>query len=404
MNFSYLLALYNWMRDSRPKERTIILFLKLLITSIGIIAATVFLVKIYEVPVNLTNIGIRYNTDSIVAKIKLVRDFDLRSRISHDSLFSKWDYGIHSGYILLDVIAYPKDKDSTTTIPRGNMDKTMESALRESLRTQLERKVAYHFVDSVSNLVYIKTHGTWRQTFYFNSSTPFDTIEYHTKCYFNEDTTDCNTWYCTYNKIHSKTPHNYYINERLYGCGGNDRELGASLLYCNSSFDKPNFFMTAEDFSKLIEEIRFDSLSAEEIHQIEIDYKGAAEFGVLTPAPDSITVSSIHYYTPGKISQIARNGLKYQVRLPEMENMQEVRIFFATMVLAGLLGVFFNILYRLLKPCGLNVWHKYPLVLTLGIVIISVISIVLIVYFLNISRPASDTIAIPPKPFTETSY
>ena len=399
MDFSYFVALYNWKRNSAPKGKLAILGLKLLLTIMGMAVTTIFLVKIYEVPVNRTNICIRYNADSITANIKIVRDFDLRSHISQDTITSNWDFGTHSGYVYYDIISYIKKSDSPDTTYRGNMSISLEDHLRKILKEKLETKGKYHFIDSISTLLYVKTYGTWRQLYKFKNNVPPPTFEAYEYCC---DTTDCNTWYCSYSKIHSKTPHNYYIDEDVYTCGANDTILKTPYRYYNSSFDKPNIFMTAEDFSKLIEEVHFDSLDSKTIHRLDIDYKGTTEFGVLIPKPDSITISSIHYYTPEKINQIAKNGLKYQIRLPEMENMQEVRIFFATMVLAGLLGVFFSILYRLFKPWGVRIWQKKSQNIISWVILLFILLFIFIAYCIFISRPATKNFEeLPVKPFAE---
>ncbi len=393
MKFCYIIALFNWKRNSQPKGKAAVLALKLLLTFIGIVIATVILLKIYEVPVNRTNLCVEYNTDSIDISIKLVRDFDLLSHISRDTTHSKWEYGDHTGKILVEGFAYSKKSDNINSSQKGNMSKSTEIHLRNMLLDQFKKVGRADFVDSVTNLVYVRCHGTERQFFRIRNTVSDPIFLYDDSCdvYYNNDTIS-QYWSCNYCLIHANKPHNYFISEDISTSGIGDDSTLFVTSYQASSLDKPNFFMTAEDFSKMVEEIRFDSLDANEIHKLDIDYKGATIFGVLTPKPDSMTISSIHYYTPEKISQIAKDGLKYQVRFPELENMQEVRIFFVTMVLAGLLGVFFNLLYRLCRPTFLNLWSKKSENIISWLILISILLVGMIIYFVYTSIPASYTL------------
>ena len=399
MNFSFLIAFFNWKRSSESRDKSSTLKLKLLITFICIVATAIFLMKIYEVPVNCINIAIKYDTDSIDVSVSIVRDFDLRSHISRDTSQSE----NHTGGIFIEGFAYSRNSDSLVHNIRGNISASMDTQLRDVLSTQLQEKKAYHFIDSIENLVYTRISGTKRQLFKIFTFASSPIFNHYESCYMmNGKDTIRQHWSCYYSKIQAQTPHNIFVSEDLRTSGAADDSTIISNRYRATSLDKPNFFITAEDFSKMVEEIRLDSINAKEIHRLDIDYKGAAEFDFLRPAPDSMTISSIHYSNPEKINQIAKDGLKYQVRFPELENMQEIRIFFATMLLAGLLGVFFNVLYRLLRPWGLRVWKSKSANIFSWTILISMLLLSLIVYFVYISRPASYSMEKDlSEPFTE---
>lgn len=391
MNYNYLIALFNWKRDSKPKGNSAIICIKLILTLLGIIMTFVFLWKIYEVPVYHTNICVRHNTDSIDISVKLVRDVDLRNHISKDTTSSKWKYGTHTGYLYLNGFAYTYNKDSWKQKRNNNISQSFESSLRSILDKQLQDSGAYHFIDNVRNIVYIQNSGTQRQFFSFINFVGKPQFMYKESysVILHGDTVR-HHWYCHYSSINPNIPRGIFKTQDIYTSGMKDDSTFFEGLYCNSTFDKPNFFMTAEDYSKIIEEIHFKNLDAKDIHKLDIDYKGAAEFGILIPKPDSMTISSIHYNTSEKINQIAKDGLKYQVRFPELENMQEIRIFFATMVLAGLLGVFFNLLYRLCRPWLVRLWKtKSDNIISLTL-FISLILIVIIAYFIYTSSPTSN--------------
>lgn len=405
MNYNYLIALFNWKRDSKPKGNSAIICIKLILTLLGIIMTFVFLWKIYEVPIYHTNICIRHNTDSIDISIKLVRDFDLHNHISKDTTSSKWKHGTHTGYLTFNGFAYTYDKDSLKQKSHNNMSHSLESGLRTTLNKQLQDSGAYHFIDNVKNIVFIQMSGTQRQFFRFINHVSKPSLTYNEGCYvIHHGDTLRQHWYCHYSNINPNTPRGTFTINDVYTSGIKDDSTFFEGVYYNSTFDKPNFFMTAEDHSKMIEEIHLENLDAKDIHKLDIDYKGAAEFGILLPQPDSMTISSIHYHTSEKINQIAKNGLKYQVRFTELENMQEIRIFFATMVLAGLWGIFFNLLYRLLRPLFSQIWAtKSDNIISITIVT-SLILLAIIVYFIFISRSASTIHdSKESKPLTELS-
>lgn len=405
MKFTYLTALYNWKRNSAPKGKSVVLGLKLLFTTIGIITTTIFLMKIYEVPVYHTAVSLKHNCDSAAIRIQVVRDFDRRNHISSENIdLKKKGNSSGSGYIDISGVVFRYNGECVCKDSLCRMDSSFEEKIRNQLSLQIEKcDTCNTNIDSIGAIVYTKVYGTKRQFFRL-----FNVVEDSSFIYFKEavlidqgieyESKD----YCDYSYISKIKPNNLYVCETIDGVNKNDSVLAISYRYSASSFEKPNFFMTAEDFSKLVEEIHFDSLSAKEIKRLDIDYKGAADFGVLVPSPDSITISSIHYYSPEKINQIAKDGLKYQARLPEMENMQEVRIFFATMVLAGLFGVFFSLLYSLLKPWALRLWQKKSQNLISWAILLSIILFIFIIYFIYISRPASKELEeLPVEPFTE---
>lgn len=408
MKFTYLTALYNWKRNSAPKGKSVVLGLKLLFTTIGIITTTIFLMKIYEVPVYHTAVSLKHNCDSAAIRIQVVRDFDRRNHISNENIdLKKKGNSSGSGYIDISGVVFRYNGESVCKDSLCRMDASFEEQVRNQLSLQMEKcDTCYTNIDSIGAIVYTKVYGTKRQLFRL-----FNVVGDPSFTYFKEavSTTDegikyNSKDYCNYMCISKIKPNSLFVCESIFGVNKQDSILVISdnEKYSASSFKKPNFFMTAEDFSKLVEEIHFDSLSAKEIKRLDIDYKGAADFGVLVPSPDSITISSIHYYSPEKINQIAKDGLKYQARLPEMENMQEVRIFFATMVLAGLFGVFFSLLYSLLRPWALRLWQKKSQNLISWAILLSIILFIFIIYFIYISRPASKELEeLPVEPFTE---
>lgn len=91
-------------------------------------------------------------------------------------------------------------------------------------------------------------------------------------------------------------------------------------------------------------------------------FEGAADFSKMYPEPDDITMNSIHFVDPVKIQEIKLNGLLFHVKFPELENIQDVRIFFVSATIGGLIIIFitFFILssYRVLFKKKLKEQHQ----------------------------------------------
>lgn len=87
---------------------------------------------------------------------------------------------------------------------------------------------------------------------------------------------------------------------------------------------------------------------------ITINFRGVSQFSVLDPVPDKINMSSITYYNLEKISKIKKDGLKFHVIFPELQNKQTVRTF----ALTAIMSVIFTFIISDLILLSINAWRR----------------------------------------------
>ena len=116
-------------------------------------------------------------------------------------------------------------------------------------------------------------------------------------------------------------------------------------------YKEPNIFFTAEDISRAVEILWIEGVNEPssniEIKELSFDYIGPAEFSDMNPEPDIKDVSRIVFKEAKKIDEILHKGLRFHVKFPDMENIQQMRMFGVTLVVGGLLGLLFGCLYTL---------------------------------------------------------
>lgn len=89
---------------------------------------------------------------------------------------------------------------------------------------------------------------------------------------------------------------------------------------------------------------------------LTIDYVGATEFTDMYPEPDLKTMSSIQFTDQDKIELIKQNGLQFHVKFKELENRQNVRLFFLTAIMGSLFVIF--IVFAIVGLYKLRLWFK----------------------------------------------
>lgn len=104
----------------------------------------------------------------------------------------------------------------------------------------------------------------------------------------------------------------------------------------------PGWF-TLEDISQAYYKFNLKSQTIDSLY-LRIDFVGAATFSTIDPAPDVITMSSIAYDNPEKIKKIKEKGLFFHVKFSELENRQNVRMFFLTAIMSALFTIFIGFL------------------------------------------------------------
>jgi len=83
---------------------------------------------------------------------------------------------------------------------------------------------------------------------------------------------------------------------------------------------------------------------------LSIDFGSPVTFSSMVPEPDSVNMTGISFIAPEKICQIVRDGLVFHVTFEQNKNLQAVKIFWVTTIIAALLGLFFDQCFK---------WGKY---------------------------------------------
>jgi hypothetical protein len=84
-------------------------------------------------------------------------------------------------------------------------------------------------------------------------------------------------------------------------------------------------------------QIRLNS-DVESVRSITFDFVGNTVFSDMTPKPDEITMNSITFNDPEKITKIRENGLTFHVNFTDNTNVQTARMFFVTTLLSILIA------------------------------------------------------------------
>ena len=83
---------------------------------------------------------------------------------------------------------------------------------------------------------------------------------------------------------------------------------------------------------------------------LSIDFGSPVTFSSMTPEPDSVSMTGMSFTSPEKILKITSDGIVFHVTFEQNKNLQAVKIFWVTTIIAALLGLFFDQAYK---------WGKY---------------------------------------------
>ena len=238
----------------------------------------------------------------------------------------------------------------------------------EYIDTIIERKTNYYHYGIYSDSIYVKkdsVQSTWqipankiknKYCHRENWKIPVDTLAYYT---------------------HIRANNHGFCNEDFFFSSKKDEAVPVFSHIEGDPLEKPNPWHVAEDISKLVEIVRIPQSTRQFIKSITIDYRGAAEFGSLVPEPDERTMSSIRYTDSLKLDQIAVDGLQYHVKFPDMENVQDVRLFGLTTIATILLTVLASLLYKVFSSLYFMLFQKRQ---TLSIIIIILLVVLAAIY------------------------
>lgn len=136
------------------------------------------------------------------------------------------------------------------------------------------------------------------------------------------------------------------ITSRLFGISDT---LAAHKFHMPTSSALTNYSVfNYHDISQSNYLIRMILPSYKNGDALRIGFGGATEFSPMYPTPDRIEMSSVIFSDPEKLKIIGEQGLRFNARFKELENLQMIRLFFITTVLGFLIGLFFSSLWNIL--------------------------------------------------------
>ena len=403
----------NNLFKSYRNNRIIALICRLLFVFIALVVLRIVMIKVYEVPVNYTEFHII--RDSILNEGELhlfvVKDYDRKKETS--------DYFVEDstrrGGIYVEGIIY--NKDTAALFTNSNLS-GKDLLLRNKKYIDIIDTAKYDYSRKGSKAIYMVLKSTRRQELfpliqdavitkeYFNTYTENKTDYYHYGRY-SKDITEVdsnnkrvlyiptavlNKKYCkgevwnipldsvfVYTRIRANRQG--VCKESFTFSSEKDSVIPCFMGITGNPLEKPNPFLVAEDISKMVEILRIPVSTHSFVKSITIDYRCPAEFGFLVPEPDERTMSSIRYTDSLKILKIAVDGLEYHVKFPDMENIQEVRLFGLTAIITILLSVFASLLYKLFTRYVIRKWYKNPTFSILSTITILTLSLILLFLF-----------------------
>ena len=153
--------------------------------------------------------------------------------------------------------------------------------------------------------------------------------------------------------------------------------------YVNTMISVPNWF-TLEDISQQYYKIQLKSEKIDSI-SLRIDFCGVTEFSHMIPEPDERGMSYIVFSDTKKINRILINGLEFHASFKELSNMQQIRLFLLTSIMAGIviiIVVFFIIgfykFFRTFKP----IEHKKQFTFILFKILFGVVAYTFLYWFI----------------------
>lgn len=400
MNFGYLgvifMNVFNPIIENNKDFKSNLL--KCGASILGVFLFAYILIKIYEVPIYVTKIkSVCINSQinpSGGLNIRIVRDYDRSDKglamLDSPEKSSRAKQNRTLGGIFI-----------TGKFNYKNGCQSDNGKICNSIRSVVKDKMREYGKEEIENpqIVYISALTSHRQNFgiHYNlegeqhDSVKHGEMEYS---YFNGKRQVCKRyqyddyfWYRNYKNVSGGDGKLY---EEYYVASNTDNEVNIDFTCQAYTFTKPNVIRSLEDISKIVEivEIGYSYLDSTKyagtwalVDSLEIDYVGPAEFSeAIDPQPDKKTLSSIIYTDKDKIRQIGLNGLKYHVNFPDMENIQEAKIFIVSSLLTGLTALFFKYFYFIIR----DIWHSFSykkekrLYVTIGLLVILIILIILL--------------------------
>jgi len=166
---------------------------------------------------------------------------------------------------------------------------------------------------------------------------PINGIVYNNMSFYNADLNDTVNWFVYYGHDFPTATSNHEFS------GKNDSKVTGLLgaldhFFGNGTPMELPKWGRFEDISQAYYDVEILSTSVDSI-KLSFEFWGAVEFSKMTPEPDVITMNYIEFNDIRKIKEIKRLGLKFHVEFKELAIRQQIRLFFITALLSGLITI-----------------------------------------------------------------
>ena len=262
---------------------------------------------------------------------------------------------------------YPKDNLSTDSM--RNLNANMRLANQYDTLTLLKNdanfRKAIPFIDSIAASYYITCLEMKVPEPSYNFLVRNDTlVEPYTVSVYDENNNvdsvfNSNKFIITkLSKVVDKDGVTKLITSKLFGISDtlSYHDLNMPTSTALTSYSIFNY----HDISQGNYLIRFGLPSFRKGDTLIINFGGATEFSPMYPTPDRVDMSCIIFEDLEKLKIIAEQGLRFNAKFKELENVQMIRLFFITTVLGFLIGLFFSSVWKMLL-LGIDDYRKRKL-------------------------------------------
>lgn len=410
MNFGFIAAVktkFGLIKEKKinPKEKEFyrINILKFLICLGCLFLSSIWLKKVYEVPVYVTDINIwdegwsAENSNNTHLTVKIERNYGRSNNFKNSKKEIISDSTTDRQKLLYGISVYGqyyRNPDSLIIIHNRK-----HSKLKDSIQSFIDRYIPNYnseeYFDSLYKTVYVSISGTTRQSAYLYRNL------YHTEPvnqtkpgeYYQQDLGDMLVIGGCYKLSEMDIQQYSFKNHNVFLSSNLDSACYVYSYLNSSDFDQPKILQTMEDVSKIVEKLRFntyfdkDSIPAP-VDSIIFEYNGYMEISeAIYPKPDSISLSSLIYWDKNKIDYILNNDLVFHVHFPDMENIQEAKIFILSMLVTMFFGMLGNITYRI----GIyKIWKNKILSYIITLLSILIIAVCIYTILFHAHANASD--------------
>lgn len=316
----------SWFKRVRPQVWELVLCLGLFIWGI------VVLIYINDIP--------RIRVDARVGRVSGVghaEDIKLQFRINSGLLFLR-DSVLHSNMAATLRIPYSEQSDESPvadSIRRIFSGKFDNKQALNRLQGVFDMNVHLDFVSrSISRKLYRITTSTQKHI-------------------LHDDESSCTI---LWGGQSSPNTMDFRQLEGLFPDAEADLVKDARFSFMYPAFCSFPSFTDLWDISQRSYHLQLDA-DPRQIEELSFDFLGPIELFPMDPVPDEISMSGFVFTDSVKLRRIREKGLLFHARFPQMENLQDVRIFGLTTFVSLFFTLVCTILFRMVR-LQVQAWNK----------------------------------------------